>query len=232
MNRRLIPLALLVCSLHAQNAPDEQTPDITKLSEALGHLIGKNLQSSGIPIDLDAVARGMKDASSGKSAPLTEGECDEALSALQIKRQAAQSEANFAEAIGFLAKNKTAQGIASIEEGKIQYRIDRPGDGESVDLYNTPLLRYKGRYLNGTVFGASDGTEAVPLDSALPGFAKGIAGMKEGETRTLYIHPDLGYGKNTPSMPNALLIFEVELIKAQMLKASEDPIPLKPFTAP
>ena len=38
--------------------------------------------------------------------------------------------------------------------------------------------------------------------------------MREGEQRLLYVHPDLGYGPHGLSMPNALLVFEVELIKA------------------
>jgi peptidylprolyl isomerase len=38
--------------------------------------------------------------------------------------------------------------------------------------------------------------------------------MREGEIRTLYIHPDLGYGCIHDAAPNALLIFEIEVLKA------------------
>ena len=34
----------------------------------------------------------------------------------------------------------------------------------------------------------------IPLDQTIPGFSKGIVGMKEGEKRRLFVHPDLGYG--------------------------------------
>ena len=39
--------------------------------------------------------------------------------------------------------------------------------------------------------------------------------MKEGEKRTVYIHPDLAYGTNgyLPP-PNSLLTFDIEIIKA------------------
>ena len=37
--------------------------------------------------------------------------------------------------------------------------------------------------------------------------------MKVGELRKIFIHPDLGYGATGQLLPNALLIFEVELVK-------------------
>jgi peptidylprolyl isomerase len=39
--------------------------------------------------------------------------------------------------------------------------------------------------------------------------------MKKGEKRTLYIHPDLAYGMASHLPPNALLVFEVEIVEPQ-----------------
>ena len=74
-------------------------------------------------------------------------------------------------------------------------------------------MQYKASYLNGQIFGTSNGDELLSLDEAIPGFSKGIIGMQEGEIRTLYIHPDLGYGKQGQLNPNSLLIFEVKVVK-------------------
>ena len=38
--------------------------------------------------------------------------------------------------------------------------------------------------------------------------------MKEGEKRVIYIHPDLAYGTYGSLPPNSLLIFEIEVVKA------------------
>ncbi len=38
--------------------------------------------------------------------------------------------------------------------------------------------------------------------------------MKEGEKRTIYIHPEKAYGVTGHLPPNSLLIFDVEIIKA------------------
>ncbi len=204
----------LICLASSLFCEESQSPDIAKLSEAMGHLIGKNLHSTGVPIDIDALVRGMKDGCKGDNSPLSEDECLQAIAALQEKTLSIESEKNLAEANEFLQRNQKQKGIVSLENGKLQYQVVKPGSGNAVQRYNSPLMRYKGRYLNGQVFGSSSSEEVVTLDETIDGFSKGIIGMREGERRLVYVHPDLGYGRHGLSMPNALLVFEVELIKA------------------
>jgi len=67
------------------------------------------------------------------------------------------------------------------------------------------------------VFGSSEetgGPITIPLDQTIPGFSKGLVGMKEGEKRRLFVHPDLGYGTMGQLPPNELLIFDIEVVKA------------------
>lgn len=65
-----------------------QEPDVTKLSEAMGHIIGKNLQSLGLDFDLDAIVKGLQEESEGKSSPLNEDECVQAIAVLQEEKMA------------------------------------------------------------------------------------------------------------------------------------------------
>lgn len=197
---------------HADEPSPEQ--DITKISEAMGHLIGKNLQALGLGLDLDAIVKGLQDASSGKNSPLSEEECVEAIAVLQEESLNAAAEQNLAEADQFLEKNKAEEGVVSLEEGKLQYKIVKEGSGQAVEPYNSPIIRYTARYLNGQIFGSVTDDEMISLGETIPGFSKGLVGMKEGEVRTLYLHPDLGYGKQGHLLPNSLVIFEVEIVKA------------------
>ena len=46
--------------------------DMKKVSEAFGHLIGRNLEVPGVSFDVDAVITGIKNATEGKPAPMTD----------------------------------------------------------------------------------------------------------------------------------------------------------------
>lgn len=197
--------------------------DMKQLSKTFGHFIGKNLKAPGINLDLDLIIEGIRDGAAGKPAPMTDQEFEKKMALLQAQAFSKLSEENLKAANEFLEKNKSAKGIIVLEPGKLQYEIMQEGKGETVTAESTPLINYKGSYLNGTVFGNSQdsgGPIAIPLSQTVPGFSKGITGMKEGEKRKLFIHPDLGYGANGALQPNALLVFEVEVVKANQ-KAAE-----------
>jgi peptidylprolyl isomerase len=107
----------------------------------------------------------------------------------------------------------------------LQYQIVKEGTGPEVKEHNSPQIQYTGKYIDGTVFGSSQDTGGpitIPLDQTIPGFSKGLVGMKEGEVRKIFVHPDLGYGKTGHLPPNSLLVFEVELIKADNPKGALD----------
>ncbi len=221
MSKRLLFLAagtlFFACAGYSEESSqktEDESLDVAKISEAMGHLIGKNLQELGLSIDLASVVKGMQDAAAGKAPPLSEDQCVQAISLLQEENLSAAAEKNLSDAESFLEKNAKEEGIVAIEEGKIQYRITKKGDGAPVQTYNSPLLHYSVRVLNGSILGQSNEDEVVSLDETIPGFAKGVVGMKEGETRTLFVHPDLGYGKQNSPNPNSLLIFEISVTKA------------------
>ncbi|MDP2951300.1 MAG: FKBP-type peptidyl-prolyl cis-trans isomerase, partial [bacterium] len=82
-------------------------------------------------------------------------------------------------------------------------------------------VHYTGTLEDGSKFDSSvDRGEpfTFPLGqgSVIQGWEKGILGMKVGEKRRLTISPELGYGEQGtpggPIPPNAVLIFEVEMI--------------------
>ena len=94
-----------------------------KFSEALGHLIGQQLQSLEIPLDLNAIVKGIQDEREGASSPLTEEECVSALNLLMQESLLNKKEKNLQEAENFLQNNQKKENISSLEEGKIQFEV-------------------------------------------------------------------------------------------------------------
>ncbi len=196
------------------NSPKNSHVEISKISEAFGHLIGKNIESMGVQFDIQYVIKGLKDAAEGIDSPMTEMECVQAITEAQEFAFKEQSEVNLKAAEEFLKKNGKAEGTVSIAEGKVQYKVDKEGAGEALSETGAPMIRYTGKFLDGTVFGSSKEDERISLDELIPGLKAGLAGMKEGEKRTIHIHPDLAYGTRSALPPNSLLTFEIELVKA------------------
>ncbi len=202
-----------------------KTIDMQKLSEAFGNFIGRNLQSPGLSFDLENIIKGIREGAAGKPSPLSEKEYEEMMTAVQEKAFKDMSAANLKAANEFMEKNKNEKGIVEIVPGKLQYTVIAEGTGSAIEPHSSPKVKYTGKYLDGTVFGSSEemgGPITIPLDQTIPGFSKGIIGMKEGEKRKLFVHPDLGYGTTGQLPPNELLIFEIEAVKAKSEDVKEN----------
>ncbi len=208
----------------ALSIAEDKKPEITKISEAFGFLMGKNLESIGLKFDIQSVIKGLQNAAAGKTSPMTEMECIQAITAAQENAFKEESSKNLSLAEEFLKQNKENAEVISLEDDKIQYKIEKEGDGETLQENSTPLIRYSGKFLDGTVFGASSEDEPISLEEVILGLKIGLKGMKEGEKRTIYIHPDCAYGTKGSLPPNSLLTFEIEVIKAQA-PLTEEPTP-------
>lgn len=205
-----------------QSANQAGDLDINKVSEALGNFIGRNLNSPGLHFDLESIIKGIRNGASGKPSPMSDQEYEQAMAKLQQQALQAVSSKNLEAANAFIKANANAKGVIEIIPGKLQYIILEEGKGPAVAEKSTPQINYTGKYIDGTVFGSSEssgGPISVPLDQTIPGFGKGIAGMKEGEKRRLFVHPEVGYGTTGQLPPNSLLIFDVEVVKASSPEA-------------
>jgi peptidylprolyl isomerase len=97
------------------------------------------------------------------------------------------------------------------------------GTGASPKQGQPVTVHYTGTLVDGTEFDSSldrgqPYTFRLGIDPVIQGWVEGLMTMKVGGKRKLIIPPALGYGEKgfgNDIPPNATLIFEVELLRAQ-----------------
>jgi len=102
----------------------------------------------------------------------------------------------------------------------LQYQVLQAGTGAVAQAGRNVSVHYTGWLENGSKFDSSvdRGTPfrfGLGAQQVIRGWDEGVAGMQVGEKRKLTIPPELGYGARGAGgviPPNAVLIFEVELL--------------------
>jgi FKBP-type peptidyl-prolyl cis-trans isomerase FkpA len=134
-----------------------------------------------------------------------------AVLAVSLAARAADPGAEFAEKA---AKEKGAVKTAS----GLVYRSLKDGTGEKPTAASTVKVNYKGTFIDGKVFDASErhgGPATFPLNQVIRCWTEGVAMMKVGGKAQLVCPPAIAYGeRGAPGAipPNSTLVFEVELL--------------------
>ena len=97
------------------------------------------------------------------------------------------------------------------------------GGGKRAENGNKVVVNYVGNLLDGTEFDNSykrgePFSFTLGAGQVIKGWDRGVLGMSEGGKRRLTIPPELGYGERGAGdliPPNAMLIFEVELLSVE-----------------
>ena len=233
MRTRLITILTTIAMLAGASLAQAEGTDLKdakqKLSYAIGTEIGANLKKQGVDIDSKAFAAGLADAQTGKL-QLTDAEIKDALNtartqliAKQQAKQQADGAANGKAGDAFLAANAKKEGVKTTASG-LEYKVLKSGTGKTPGPKDTVKVNYQGTLIDGTVFDSSIARgEPVTfqVDGVIPGWTEALQLMKEGDKYQLVIPPKLAYGTagaGDKIGPNAVLIFEVELIDIEKPK--------------
>ncbi len=197
-----------------------------KASYSYGYSLGKNLKAQAVDVDPELIARGLADAFGGGPAALRDEEIQTSLQAFARQIQARQAglagkaaATNKVDGERFLAANKNNPGVTTLPSG-LQYKVLKQGTGPKPRATDTVTVHYEGKLIDGTVFDSSmkrGQPTSFPVNQVIAGWTEALQLMPVGSTWQLYIPSKLAYGENPrpggPIGPNAVLTFEVQLIK-------------------
>jgi FKBP-type peptidyl-prolyl cis-trans isomerase len=223
--------ALSLSGLHAGDPPPLDT-EAARISYALGVTTARSMEMFGTELSRDLIYRGMTDRMDGKELALSEQEARTILTdamrayhkRLAEERKAA-APANLKKADEFLAANGKKEGWTTTESG-LQYAVVTSVDGPKPGANDVVKVHYEGSLMDGTVFDSSI-KKGTPIDLSLrrviKGWQEGLQLMTVGSKYKFAVHPRLGYGErgrpgfggSSDIPPNALLIFEVELLEVK-----------------
>ena len=147
-----------------------------------------------------------------KSKPLNE--CYASLMEALEKKADEQGVFNLKTADSYLQKIKTINGVHELVKDKLYYKVINSGTGEVIKDLNSssPLISFKEKSLNEEILSENISGIRLPLSEMIVGLRDGLKGIRVGEKREIFIHPDLAYGEFPKPESYSLIVIEVTLI--------------------
>lgn len=217
------------------DSPSGDTPAVSMsemlgLSQMYGFLLGTTLRMSCLELDLELVASGFRTrcAEPDLRMPLDESEYDRMFMEIQQIAAALMYDANKEDADRFFASIAGAADMkrANASVAYLDGRFKAANGLEVAKPDDTVQVVISGRLLDGRAFLVptfSDGLDkeadsvSIPLAGVPDNLSSGITGMRTGEVRTLYIHPNGTDGVSAlfsaqPFPPQSVLVFDIKLL--------------------
>jgi FKBP-type peptidyl-prolyl cis-trans isomerase FklB len=194
------------------------------VSYSIGMDIGRNLKGQMIDVNPDALAQALKDMTGDGKPMLTDVQARSVMMSFQTQMMAthaekmkAAGEKNKKDGEAFLAENKKKDGVVTQPSG-LQYKVLTMGNGKKPTANDKVSLNYRGTLVDGTEFDNSykRGEPAVfPVGGVIKGLSEALQLMPVGSKWQIVIPADIAYGEQGAGgqiAPNAVLIFEIELL--------------------
>ena len=168
--------------------------------------------------DVEAFIKGVRARANNQKPPLksTQDELFTLSQEAELEAYKTKINDNLASSEAFLAEIAKKPGIICAVDNLLYYEIIAEGSEPTVvNGPNSYNFHYSIKLPNDkTIFNTRENThpQKVSLDDVIPGFAKGVMGMKTQERRILYIHPNLAFRTMHWTLPpNSALILDIEI---------------------
>ncbi len=206
------------------SALDKLTTEKEKVSYMIGMDMAQGLGQVKDEIDLNVLFEAVRTQLAGGKSLMTAEESQTVRNDFMNKMRSQQeakskalAETNKAEGEKFLAANKSKPGVTTTASG-LQYKVITAGKGKKPAATSQVKVHYSGTLIDGTKFDSSydRGQPAeFALNGVIAGWTEALQLMNEGSKYQLFIPSNLAYGDTPrpgPIGPNAMLIFDVELL--------------------
>jgi FKBP-type peptidyl-prolyl cis-trans isomerase len=205
--------------------PDMNNP-VDRYSYALGMDLGRAVANVNVPLNYPVLMRALQDQiDSSREILLSDSASESALQdmllQMQKKRESeekAKAQKALDEQAAFFAKN-AKDSLVKVTPKGVQYKVIKEGTGISPKTGDKVQVHYVGSLLDGTEFDNSvkrGEPLEFPVNAVIEGWQDLLQIMKEGMKVNAWIPSSLAYGEAgvPPMIPaNAMLVFEVELLK-------------------
>jgi FKBP-type peptidyl-prolyl cis-trans isomerase len=234
----LIAMCMSACSQKPQSkdaaeletATAKKTPE-DRFSYAYGADLAQKFKAEGIELNVALMAAAMLAVFDGSEKKMDAGEIAATIKMYQevhlkeneTKRVVA-AENNKKNGAAFLQANAKKEGVVVTKSG-LQYKVINKGNGGYKPTVKDEVkVHYRARLIDGTEFDSTytrNEPYSVNAKMLIDGWAEALQLMSVGAKWELYIPSELAYGEkgSEPYIgPNAVLIFEVELLEIEKQK--------------
>lgn len=197
---------------------EENKKNRSQVSEDLAHVLWHIMKNYEGEYNFDQLCATLSNLNIGKLKNKSLDDCYASLIKSIEKKAIEKGELNLQTANSYLQKLGTTPdcqpcGIHEVVKNKLYYKVIKPGTGDPLsNLNSSPLISFKEKTLTGEILSDYTSGIRIPLSETISGLQKGIKGIKVGEKRELFIHPDLAYGEFPKPDPYSLIIIEVTFI--------------------
>lgn len=218
---RLIAAILIALLAAPAFAADMPKTDEERTLYAIGMILFRQLSVFNLtPAELEMVKQGLMDAGSGKNSAVEVSAYNDKVKEFYLARRQAEGKKLADINKGFIDKAAAEKGAVKTGSGLVYLSL-KDGSGAGPSPTATVKVNYRGMFPDGREF-ATSYKRGEPVELKMDGVIKcwneGLQKMMPGGKAKLVCPPDLAYGVAGAGdfiLPNATLVFEVELLEVK-----------------
>ena len=217
MHRLIIAVLITLLAVPAFAADAPKTED-EKTLYAIGIALSRQLAVFNLTsAEFELVQQGFADSAPGKQPVVNYDSYAKKIQELAQARRATQGAKLAGAGKEFLAKAAAEKGAVKTDSGLVYLSV-KEGTGATPAATDTVKVNYRGTLIDGQEFDSSykrNEPAEFPLNNVIKCWTEGVQKMKVGGKAKLVCPPELAYGEKGAGsiiLPNATLVFEVELL--------------------